>query len=247
MNQTTLQIKTRDGSCPSHLFQPQGTGPWPAAILFMDAFGPRPGLFEMAGRLSSNGYCVLLPDLFYRTGPYQPFDPAIAFNDPAERDKLMKHYGALTLDLAMSDTAAFLEFLAAHPAAKKETGCVGYCMGGPISLSAAGTFPDRVKAAASFHGARLATDKPDSPHLLAPKMRGEIYVGVAGIDQHFTPEERDRLDAALTAAHVRRTVEVYDGAKHGFAVNDTPVYEPAASEKHWARLLDLFQRNLKNH
>jgi len=189
MNQTTLQIKTRDGSCPSHLFQPQGTGPWPAAILFMDAFGPRPGLFEMAGRLSSNGYCVLLPDLFYRTGPYQPFDPAIAFNDPAERDK----------------------------------------------------------AAASFHGARLATDKPDSPHLLAPKMRGEIYVGVAGIDQHFTPEERDRLDAALTAAHVRRTVEVYDGAKHGFAVNDTPVYEPAASEKHWARLLDLFQRNLKNH
>ncbi|HTW93245.1 MAG TPA: dienelactone hydrolase family protein [Tepidisphaeraceae bacterium] len=247
MSQITLQIKTQDGSAPSHFFQPQGQGPWPAVIFYMDAFGPRPDLFQMADRLASNGYCVLLPDLFYRTGPYAPFTPATAFNDPVERQRLMKHYGALTNRLVMSDTAAFLDFLANHPNAKKETGCVGYCMGGPLSLSAAGTFPDRVLAAASFHGARLATDKPDSPHLLAPKMRGEIYVGIAGLDDHFPPEEKVRLESALAAAHVRHTVEVYDGAKHGFAVNGVPAYDRTAAEKHWKRLLDLFERNLQKN
>jgi carboxymethylenebutenolidase len=126
----------------------------------------------------------------------------------------------------------------------RKTGCVGYCMGGAFALSAAGTFPDRIAAAASLHGARLATDKPDSPHLLAPKMRASVYVGIAGIDPHFTPEEKQMLESALQSAGVEHTVEVYPGVKHGFAVDDTPAYDQAASELHWQRILNLFAANL---
>jgi carboxymethylenebutenolidase len=146
----------------------------------------------------------------------------------------------------MDDTASFLEFLAAElSVAKQKTGCVGYCMGGPFALSAAGTFPGRVAAAASLHGARLATDQPDSPHLLAPKMRGRIYVGIAGIDPHFTPEEKQRLESALQSAGVKHTVETYPEVKHGFAVNDTPAYDRAASERHWQQILTLFSGSLQ--
>jgi carboxymethylenebutenolidase len=118
-------------------------------------------------------------------------------------------------------------------------------MGGGFALSAAGTFPDRVAAAVSFHGGSLATDKPDSPHRLAPRMRARLYIGVADIDPSFTGEQRERLEAALQAACVDYTLEVYAGAQHGFAVTGHPVYNREASERHWERLLDLFERTLK--
>ena len=120
----------------------------------------------------------------------------------------------------MQDTASFLEFLEQQPSVAGKVGCVGYCMGGGYALSAAGTFPNRIAAAASLHGAKLATDQPDSPHLLAPKLHGGVYVGIAGIDSHFTPEEKHRLESALQAASVKHTIEVYPNVKHGFAVND---------------------------
>jgi len=146
----------------------------------------------------------------------------------------------------MRDTAAFLNFLGPQPfVAGEKVGCVGYCMGGGFALSAAGTFPERVAAAASFHGGRLATDHTDSPHLLAEKMRAEVYVGVAGIDPHFPDDERQRLEDALDAAGVRSVVEVYSGAHHGFAVPGLPVYDREASERHWQRLLELFGRTLR--
>jgi carboxymethylenebutenolidase len=152
---------------------------------------------------------------------------------------------SVSAKLVMEDTASYLAFLDGQPSvAGGKIGCVGYCLGGGLALSAAGTFPDRVAAAASFHGGRLATDQPDSPHLLAPKMRGEIYVGIAGLDTHFTPEEKQRLESTLNAAGVKNTVEVYPEVKHGFAVNDTPVYDRAAAERHWEQMLALFGRNL---
>lgn len=241
----TFDIKTKDGIAPCHFFAPPQGGKRPAVIFYMDAFGIRPALRDMAARLASNGFNVLLPNLYYRSGPVKPFDAATAFNDASERDRLTPLFQSLNNTLLMEDTAGFLDFLERQPSVdSRKTGCVGYCMGGAFALCAAGTFPDRIAAAASLHGARLATDKPDSPHLLAPKMRAAVYVGIAGIDPHFTPEEKQRLESALESAGVKHTVEVYPDVRHGFAVNDTPAYDQAASEQHWRRLLDLFAANL---
>jgi len=239
MSSTRIDIMTQDGTADCHFFQPAGSGPHPAVIFYMDAIGVRPALFDMAERLTDNGYAVLLPNLYYRHGPAEPLDLA------TDRDKIMSMLHSITNAAVMNDTERFLAFLDDQPKIlAPKVGCVGYCMGGALSLTAAGTFTDRVVAAAAFHGARQATDKPDSPHLLAPKMHGEIYVGVPEIDPHLAPGETERLEAALKDAGVKYTVEIYPGAKHGFAVPGHPVYDRDASEFHWERLLTLFKRNL---
>jgi carboxymethylenebutenolidase len=162
-----------------------------------------------------------------------------------DRDRMMAMVQSITKAGAMQDTGHYLAFLDRQPGVlAPRVGCVGYCMGGGLSLTAAGTYPDRVVAAGSFHGGRLATDAPDSPHLLAPKMRGEIYVGVAGDDPYLSPGETERIDMALRDGGANYTVEVYPGAQHGFAVPDVPAYDRDASERHWEKLLDLFKRNL---
>jgi carboxymethylenebutenolidase len=245
MNANTIDFKTKDGLAPCHFFAPPQKGSRPAVIFYMDGIGIRPALCDMAGRLASNGYYVLLPNLYYRSGPIKPFDAATVFKGGAERDRLTPLFQSLNNKLLMEDTASFLDFLEAQPSVRgQKIGCLGYCMGGAFALSAAGAFPERIAAAASLHGARLATDQPDSPHLLAPKMRAAIYVGIAGIDPHFTPEEKQRLESALQSAGVEHQVEVYPEVKHGFAVNDTPVYDRPASERHWQQILKLFAENL---
>jgi carboxymethylenebutenolidase len=244
MSGQTLDIKTKDGIAPCHFFSPPQKGNRPV-IFYMDAIGLRPALCEMAERLASNGYYVLLPNLYYRSGPLPTFTAASVFKEGPEREKIMQLLRSLNNKLVMEDTASFLEFLGQQPSiAGQKIGCVGYCMGGGFALSAAGTFPGRIAAAASFHGARLATAQPDSPHLLAPNMRGTVYVGIAGIDPHFTPEEKQKLESAFQSAKVKYAMEVYEGVKHGFAVNDTVVYDRAAAERHWQQLLALFAANL---
>jgi carboxymethylenebutenolidase len=199
----------------------------------------------MAERLASNGYQVLLPDLYYRSGPSKSFSPKTAFQEGPERDQLMQLVRSLHNKLVMDDTASFLEFFKTEPTVDaRRVGCVGYCMGGAFALSAAGTFPEQIAAAAALHGARLATEQPDSPHLLAPKMRAIVYVGIAGIDPHFTAEEKQRLESALQTAGVKHKIEVYPEVKHGFAVNDTLAYDRAASERHWQEILKLFGESL---
>ena len=245
MNAKTVDIKTKDGVAPCHFFAAPGNGNRPAVIFYMDGIGIRPALCDMAERLAAHGYHVLLPNLYYRSGPIEPFDPATAFKEGPERDRLMPLFRSLTNKLIMEDTAAFLDFLDAQPlVARPKIGCVGYCMGGAFALSATGTFPERVAAAAVLHGARLATDQPDSPHLLAAKMRAGVYIGIAGIDLHFTAEEKQRLQSALQSAGVAHAVEVYPDVKHGFAVNDTLVYDRPAAERHWQQILKLFAENL---
>lgn len=240
-----VDVKTKDGVAPCHFFAPPQKGSRPAVIFYMDGIGIRPALCDMAERLASNGYYVFLPNLYYRSGPTKPFNAAEAFKEGPERDRLMPLFRSINHKLVMEDTASFLEFLDEQPSvAGRKIGCVGYCLGGAFALSAAGTFPERIAAAASLHGARLATDQPDSPHLLAPKMRAGVYVGIAGIDANFTAEEKQRLESALQGGGVENTVEVYAGARHGFAVNDTPVYDRAASERHWERILKLFAEKL---
>jgi len=244
---STIEIKTRDGTCPCHVYRPPGTGPWPAVLIYMDALAIRPAMLEIGERLSTYGYYVLLPDLFYRSGRYEPLDPHTVFNDPVKRqyftEKLFKH---ATQSNIMSDTRAFLDYLASAPDVKPGgIGTTGYCMGGLMSLTAAGTYPDRIVATASYHGGRLATDAPDSPHLLAPKIKSRVYVAGAIEDQAFTDEMKARLEEALTTAGVDHKIETYQ-ARHGWVLRDTPVYDAAAAERHWQSLIALFDAKLKH-
>jgi carboxymethylenebutenolidase len=240
-----IEIETRDGTCPSHVYRQAGGGPWPAVLVFMDGLGIRPAMLEVGERLATHGYFVLLPDLFYRSGPYEPMDPHAMFSDPEKRKVLMeKFFGPATPANIMSDTRAFLDYLASQRDARPGgIGTTGYCMGGLMSLTAAGTYPDRIVAAASYHGGRLATDAPDSPHLLAPKIKARVYVAGAIEDQSFPDDMKARLDAALTEAGVDHRIETYQ-ARHGWVLRDTPVYDQAAAERHWQTLLALFDATL---
>ena len=172
-------------------------------------------------------------------------DPHVVFGDPDQRKLLLeKFFSRATQANIMSDTRAFLDFLAAQSDVKKGgIGMTGYCMGGLMSLTAAGTYPDEIAAAASYHGARLATDAPESPHLLAPKMKARIYVGGAIEDASFTDDMKERLEEALTTAGVDHTIETYQ-AKHGWVLSDTPVYDVAAAERHWQTLFALLDSRL---
>jgi carboxymethylenebutenolidase len=241
-----VEIKTRDGICRSYVYRPTGSGPWPSVLVFMDGLGIRSAMLEVGERLASSGYFVLLPDLFYRSGPYEPMDPRTVFTDPEKRKVLMEKFFSLATQAnIMSDTRAFLDYLAAQPESKPGgIGTVGYCMGGLMSLTAAGTYPDRIVATASYHGGRLATDAPESPHLLAPKIRSRVYIGGAIEDASFPDEMKARLEEALTKAGVDHTIETYP-AKHGWVFRDTPVYDAAAAERHWQTLLALFDAKLK--
>ncbi len=243
---TKIEIKTKDGVCPSYVSHPAGKGPWPAVLVFMDGVGIRPAMLEVGDRLATHGYFVLLPDLFYRSGPYEPMDARTVFTDPDKRKVLMEKFFALaTIANIMSDTRAFLDYLAAQPEVKPgRIGTTGYCMGGRMSLSAAGTYPDRIAATAAYHPGRVATDAPDSPHLLAPKMKSRVYIAGAIEDESFPDAMKARLEKALTDAGVDHTIETYP-AKHGWVLRDMPVYDAAAAERHWKTLLALFDATLK--
>jgi carboxymethylenebutenolidase len=242
-----VEIKTKDGMCPSYVYRPIGSGPWPAVLVFMDGLGIRPAMLEIGERLATHGYFVLLPDLFYRSGPYEPMDAHTVFADPEKRKILMEKFFALATPAnIMSDTRAFLDYLAALPDVNTGgIGTTGYCMGGLMSLTAAGTYPDRVVASGSYHGGRLATDAPDSPHRLAPQIKARVYVAAAIEDPSFPDDMKQRLEEALTHAGVDHQIETYQ-AKHGWVLRDTPVYDAAAAERHWHTLLALFDATLRN-
>ena len=241
-----IEIKTRDGLCPSYVFRPEGKGPWPGVLFFMDGPGIRPAVFEMGERLADNGYLVLMPDLFYRSGPYEPTDPKAVFGDLEKRTAFIaKHFGPANASNVMSDAGYFLDWLDASPEVKKGgVGITGYCMGGRLALYAAGTYGERIAAMASYHGGNLATDQPDSPHLLAPKIKAKVYVGGAIEDQSFPDEQKQRLEQALTQAGVDHAIETYP-ARHGWVPSDTGAYDPASSERHWETLLTLYAATLK--
>lgn len=244
MPQNEIMIPTADGDCPVIVTTPDASGAWPAVILYMDAGGIRPALTTMAKRLADAGYLVLLPDLFYRFGRYAPLDPVEVFKTDF-RAILGPMLGTTDNARAAADTAALLDYLGERDdVAGARVGVTGYCMGGGMALTVAGRFPDRVVAAASFHGGALATDSPLSPHLLAPAMRGEIYVAGADRDDSYPAAMAEHLATALTSASVRHRCEIYPDALHGWTMPDFPVYEAVAAERAWAELLALFKRNL---
>ena len=242
-----IDIKTRDGTCPCYVYHPPGKGPWPAVLVYMDGLAIRPAMLEVGERLATYGYYVLLPDLFYRSGPYEPLDPHTVFNDPEKRkyftEKLFKH---ATQSNIMSDTRAFLDYLASVPEVKPGgIGTTGYCMGGAIALAAAGMYPDKIVAAASFHGGNLATDSEVSPHLLAPAMKARIYVAAAEKDMSYPPEMAALLEQSLTSAGVDHRCETYAGTVHGWTMPDTPRYNAEATERHWHELFSFFDATLR--
>ncbi|MCB4801451.1 dienelactone hydrolase family protein [Methylobacterium brachiatum] len=209
-----VTIRTRDGDCPSHVVLPASGGPWPAVIFYMDAGGIRPAMLNMAQQLADAGYIVLLPDLFYRYGPYGPFVPEEVFvgDFRAVLGPLMATTGSLT---AAEDAEAMLAYLDTRDDVRgREVGVVGFCMGGGMALVTAGTYPDRFAAAASFHGGNLATDAPTSPHLFAPRLKAEVYIGAAENDGSYPSAMAERLQRSLTEADVRYTSQTYSAA-HG--------------------------------
>ena len=246
MPKQDVVIKTRDGDCPASVFTPSNGDKWPAVIFYMDAPGVRPVLEAMAQRISDDGYVVLLPDLFYRWGPNEPVDPMKTFSTPELRDAMMGKLGMYDLDKKNADTKAFIEYLDSRSdVAGDKFGSTGYCMGGNCSLTAAGAFPDRFAASASFHGGWIANEMPDSPHQFLPGFKGRIYVAGASDDPMFTEENKALLEKTLTDGGVDHVVETYEGALHGFAPDDMPVYDKAASDRHWRELLKLFRETLQ--
>ncbi len=233
-------IRTSDGECPSYLFSPtEGDGPWPAVIVYMDAGGIRPTLVDMGQRLADAGYVVLLPDIFYRYGPYGPFVPKEVF--AGDFRAVLGPLMATTDHLkAAQDTGALLAYLDTRSeVAGTRLGAVGFCMGGGMAIAAAGTWPDRFAAVASFHGGRLAIDDPASPHLFAPRLQAEIYIAAAENDGSYPPDMAARFEAALNEAGVRYRAETYPAA-HGWMKPDFPVYDHDQAERGWAEMLDLF-------
>lgn len=242
MAKRDIQIKTSDGLIKAGLFR--SAAPAKAAIiLYMDAFGPRPALDQMAERLAGDNYAVLVPDLFYRNAPYGPFEAKTAFSDEKRKAVITGLLSGTTQDMTIRDSGAFLNALDAE-GVTGPVGTVGYCMGGARALNAAAAYPGRIVAAASFHGGNLASDAADSPHRKAASIKARVYVGTAGVDRSFPPEQSARLAEALRAAEVDHVIENYAGMAHGWCVPDHSVFDVAGAERHWKRLETLFNETL---
>ncbi|MEZ0578022.1 dienelactone hydrolase family protein [Nocardioides sp. MH1] len=247
LRSTVVSVPTTDGTADAYFVAPDDDSTRPGVLLYMDAFGLRPQLESMADRLAGEGYAVLVPNVFYRRGAAPLVElPAFIGGDGRAGlfDQLKPLMADLTNEAVIRDAEAFVDWLSARPEVGDTIGATGYCMGARLALLTAAYHPDHVTAAAGFHGARLGSEAPDSPHLFVEAMTAELYLGHADGDPSMPPEQIERLDEALDAAGVRHTTEVYDGAQHGYTMADTDRYDASADARHWAALVDLFARNL---
>jgi carboxymethylenebutenolidase len=241
-----VDIKTPDGTADAYFVHPAAKGKYPAVLVWPDIFGLRPAFKEMARRLAESGYAVLVVNPFYRVkkAPTAPEHPN--FQDPGTRDSLMGLMNALTPATEVTDAKAFVTWLDTQPAVdkKKKMGTTGYCMGGPFTLRTAATIPNRVGAGATFHGGGLVTDKPDSPHLLIPKIKAQYLFAIAENDDQRQPEAKTTLHDAFAKANLPAEIEVYTGTQHGWCPTDSAVYNHDQAEKAWSRMLVLFKTAL---
>jgi carboxymethylenebutenolidase len=244
MVENEIRVPTADGEMTTFTVRPDGGGPFPVAVLYMDGVGYREQIKKNARRFAAGGYYCVAPDLFYRSGEKVSFDFS-RMGEESYRERFMKVAADLTPDAVMSDTQAILASLAADPAAADGPKvCVGYCMGARFALRAAAAMPGQFVAAAGIHPGALVTGQPDSPHHDLASVRGELYIAFAEHDQSATPEVVQRFREELERQRVRGTVERVPGTSHGFAMADLPVYDPGAAERHFERTLDLWRRNL---
>jgi carboxymethylenebutenolidase len=243
--ESEVTITTPDGACDAYFVHPT-TGTAPAVLVWPDIFGLRPAFREMGKRLAESGYAVLVVNPFYRAKKAPTSSPHADMDDPATRDALMGLMHSLTPETEVTDAKALTAWLDQQPSVDKsrKMGTTGYCMGGPLVLRTAATNPDRVGAAATFHGGGLVTDKPDSPHLLIPKMKAHFLIAIAANDDAKQPEAKDTLKAAFAQASLTAKVEVFEGTKHGWCPPDAQVYDHDAAEKAWGELLVLLESAL---
>jgi carboxymethylenebutenolidase len=243
--ESEVSITTPDGVCDAYFVHPTA-GAAPAVLVWPDIFGLRPAFRQMGKRLADSGYAVLVVNPFYRTKRAPTSTPHADFEDRATRDALMALMHSLTPETEVTDAKALTAWLDQQPAVDKsrKIGTTGYCMGGPLVLRTAATNPDRVGAAATFHGGSLVTDKPDSPHLLIPKMKARFLIAIAANDDAKQPDAKRTLETAFAQASLPATVEVFDGTMHGWCPPDSKVYNRDAAEKAWGELLALFKSAL---
>ena len=243
MIEQTIEIPLSDGTSTTFIVRPDRDGPYPLILFLMDAPGIREELRDMARRLASTGYYVMLPNLYYRAGVLELVPPGGAMDD-ALRERMMGLMNGLTIPMVMDDVAAMVAFAATQPEADAtRIGTVGYCMSGQFAINAAVRLP-QVKAAASIHGTYLVTDEDDSPHLAARKSSAELYFACAETDRWAPLETVEALRAALAADGARAEVEIYPGAEHGFTFPQRALYQKRGAERHWERLNALYRRNL---
>ena len=248
MIEQQIDIPTADGRMSTFIVHPERDGPFPLLLFYMDAPGIREELRDMARRLASCGYYVMLPSMYYRAGVFE-LGPIGVDEDAPERKRMYELMFSLTIALVMQDTRALLDHAATAPAASQgPAGALGYCMSGRYAVSAAVNFPARVKAAASIYGTHLMTDQPDSPHRTARDIGAdaELYFACAEIDRWAPVEMIEPLRQALKTDGVDAEVEFYPGVHHGFAFPKRPVYDKAAAERHWERLFALYRRRLSS-
>jgi carboxymethylenebutenolidase len=243
--ETEVSITTPDGACDAYFVHPK-TGASPAVLIWPDIFGLRPAFRQMGKRLAESGYAVLVVNPFYRTKKAPTSAPHADFEDPATREALMGLARSLTPETATTDAKALTAWLDQQPAVDKsrKMGTTGYCMSGPLVFRTAATNPERIGAAATFHGGGLVTDKPDSPHLLIPKMKAQLLIAIAANDDAKQPDAKTTLKAAFAQASLTANVEVYEGTMHGWCPPDSHVYQREAAEKAWTELLALLKRAL---
>lgn len=253
--ETNVEIKTPDGTADAAFIHP-ASGSHPAVLIWTDAFGLRPSMRDIGRRLAAEGYAVLVPNPFYRVARAPVFESASNFNfgDPAMRAKLTPLMGSIqAAGAAERDAPAYIAWLDAQRQVDrtKKIGTQGYCMGGALVVRTAAAVPDRVGAGASFHGGGLVTANPDSPHLLAPKIKARMYIAVAVNDDMQQPEAKTKLKEAFDAAKVPAEVEVYSNAQHGWCVmdmpkqpNGQPIYDKAEADRAWGKLVALYKAGL---
>jgi carboxymethylenebutenolidase len=252
--ETDVSVKTADGVCDAAFIHPT-TGSHPGVIIWPDAFGLRPSMRDIGKRIAAEGYSVLVPNPFYRLAKAPVIQDPSSFNfqNPADKAKLQPLMGSINAPgAAEKDAVAFVAFLDTQKVVNKskKIGTQGYCMGGPLVVKTAAAVPNRVGAGGSFHGGGLVSDKPDSPHLLASKIKARMYFGIASNDDMRQPDAKDKLKEAFAAAKVPAEIEVYPGALHGWCVpdmpqqNGMPIYSKPDAERAWGKLVALYKAGL---
>jgi len=245
VKESDVEIKTPDGTADAYFVHPS-SGAHPGVLIWTDVVGLRPAFKQMAKRLAESGYSVLVPNPFYRQKKSPVVPEGSSFADENVRKQVMALMAALTPQTHVTDAKAFVGWLDTQSAVdkKRKMATTGYCMGGPITMRTAASLPDRIGAAASFHGGGLVTDKPESPHLLVPKMKAHYLIAIADNDDKREPKSKDVLREAFAAAKLPAEIEVYEGAMHGWCPPDAAVYNEAQAEKAWTRMLATFKSGL---
>jgi len=246
MIEMTLDLVTNGGGeMETFICHPERNGPFSAVFLLMDAYGVREELKDMARRLGTIGYYVLLPNLYYRAGRDTIYGPSVQEEGSAEHKRMRAVRTKMTIPPVMDDIAGMLAFVERQREVKSgPVGCHGYCMSGPYALAAAARYPDHIVAAASFYGTWLISEAEESPHLSLGKVEGELYIACAEHDNLAPLPMVEELRTLFGRAGTTGEIELYPGVHHGFAFPQRWCYDKLAAERHWERLIALYRRRL---